>query len=98
MIGIYLSGTGNTKYCIEKLTKLLDISASSLPLESEKVVGAIQTNDIIILGYPTQFSNMPYMVRNFINTNASLWHGKKYYVLQQWELLVVMELVVLQDY
>lgn len=77
MIGIYLSGTGNTKHCIEKLTKLLDISASSLPLESEKVVGAIQTNDIIILGYPTQFSNMPYMVRNFINTNASLWHGKK---------------------
>lgn len=29
MIGIYLSGTGNTKHCIEKLTKLLDSSAKT---------------------------------------------------------------------
>lgn len=26
MIGVYLSGTGNTKHCIEKLVKLLDQS------------------------------------------------------------------------
>ena len=32
MIGIYLSGTGNTKHCIEKLTKLLDSSAKTMPL------------------------------------------------------------------
>lgn len=27
MIGIYLSGTGNTKYCVTKLVKLIDASA-----------------------------------------------------------------------
>lgn len=33
MTGIYLSGTGNTKHCIEKLVKLLDETAEVLPLD-----------------------------------------------------------------
>lgn len=77
MIGIYLSGTGNTRHCVEKLTGLLDSSAESMPLESRGTVEAIRNNDTIILGYPTQFSNAPYMVRDFIHRNAGLWKGKK---------------------
>lgn len=77
MIGIYLSGTGNTKHCIEKLTGLLDYTAKILPLESEGVVEEIRNASVIILGYPTQYSNAPYMVRDFINKNSSLWKGKK---------------------
>ena len=38
MIAIYLSGTGNTKHCIEKLTTLIDENAIVLPLESENIV------------------------------------------------------------
>lgn len=38
MIGIYFSGTGNTKHCVEKLVKLLDVSAQSFPLEHMKMV------------------------------------------------------------
>lgn len=77
MIGIYLSGTGNTKHCIEKLTGLLDSTAKTIPLESEGVVKEIRKASTIILGYPTQYSNAPYMVRDFINKNSSLWKGKK---------------------
>lgn len=77
MIGIYLSGTGNTKHCIEKLTSLIDASAETIPLECANVIDEIKKNDTIILGYPTQYSNAPYMVRNFINKNKSLWNGKK---------------------
>ena len=29
------------------------------------------------MGYPTQFSNAPFMVRDFIKKNGSLWKGKK---------------------
>jgi hypothetical protein len=36
MLGIYLSGTGNTKYCIEKLLNLLVETAQSIPIENEK--------------------------------------------------------------
>lgn len=76
MLGIYLSGTGNTKHCIEKLTFLLDENAVVLPLESEKVIDAIKRSEMIILGYPTQFSNAPIMVRNFIKSN-DIWNNKK---------------------
>lgn len=98
MIGIYLSGTGNTRHCVEKLTGLLDSSAESMPLESRGTVEAIRNNDTIILGYPTQFSNAPYMVRDFIHRNAGLWKGKSCYVFQQWVRSAVTALAVPQDY
>lgn len=77
MIGIYLSGTGNTKHCVEKLVKLLDASALSIPLENPEITQMLDKHETIILGYPTQFSNAPFMVRDFIKRNASLWNGKK---------------------
>ncbi|GEQ22017.1 hypothetical protein CBU02nite_25230 [Clostridium butyricum] len=33
MIGVYLSGTGNTKHCIEKLAYLIDSKSKTIPLE-----------------------------------------------------------------
>ena len=62
MVGIYLSGTGNTKYCIEKLVSLIHSSAKAIPMESPEAISAIQQNEEIYIGYPTQFSNAPYMV------------------------------------
>ena len=77
MLGIYLSGTGNTQHCIEKLVALLDRSGKTIPIESKSIVQEIKNHDTIILGYPTQFSNAPYMVRDFIKSNPALWNGKK---------------------
>ena len=77
MVGIYLSGTGNTKHCVEKAIWLLDKTAATVPLESADVIEHIKSNDTIIFGYPTQFSNAPYMVRDFINKNRLLWKNKK---------------------
>ncbi len=77
MIGIYFSGTGNTRHCVEKLTSLLDKTGACFPLEARDITVHIQNQDIIVFGYPTQFSNAPFFVRDFIRTNASLWSGKK---------------------
>lgn len=77
MIGIYFSGTGNTKHCIEKLAGLLDSTAKTIPLESGGAIEAIRQNDIILLGYPIQYSNAPYLVRDFIRQNREVWNGKK---------------------
>ena len=33
MIGIYLSGTGNTKHCVEKLVNLIDDKSKCVPLD-----------------------------------------------------------------
>ena len=59
MMGIYLSGTGNTKHCVEKLVNLLDAAAECIPLEAPHVTETLEKQSTIILGYPTQFSNAP---------------------------------------
>lgn len=81
MIGIYLSGTGNTKHCVEKLVSLLDDTASCVPLESPHVIDLLAGQSVIILGYPTQFSNVPFMVRDFIGKNCCLWKGKSVFCI-----------------
>ena len=77
MIGVYLSGTGNTKHCIEKFISLIDPSADTISIEDKDVVSRIRENEEIVLAYPTQFSNIPFMVRDFINKNADIWSGKR---------------------
>lgn len=77
VIGIYLSGTGNTKHCVEKLVSLIDESAPCVPLEYPQIINIIEKQEVIVLGYPTQFSNAPFMVRDFIKRNSSLWKRKK---------------------
>ena len=38
MIGIYFSGTGNTKYCLEKFVALYDRNIEITPLEDEGTI------------------------------------------------------------
>ena len=77
MTGIYFSGTGNTKHCIEKMLKYIDQSAKVIPIENPEARDAIAADPVIILAYPTQFSNAPLIVRDFISNNPELWRGKQ---------------------
>ncbi len=77
MVGIYLSGTGNTKHCIEKLLHLLDETAQAIPIESEEAAERVLQHDFIILAYPVQFSNSPVIVRDFIKNHSDIWKSKK---------------------
>lgn len=81
MLGIYLSGTGNTKHCVEKFVYLLDENAKVIPLEEAQVLESITKEEYIVLGYPTQFSNAPIMVRDFIKNNKDIWTGKKVFCI-----------------
>lgn len=81
MIGIYLSGTGNTQHCVELLCKTIQPDAKVIPIEDPSVVEEIRASDKIIFGYPTQFSNAPFMVRDFIQSHKLLWSGKKVFCL-----------------
>jgi len=81
MLGIYLSGTGNTKYCMNLLVKGLESNAVVMSLDNPNLIKAIEENDVIFLGYPTQFSNSPYMVRDFIHKNSTLWKGKQIFCM-----------------
>lgn len=81
MIGIYFSGTGNTKHCMELLVSKVDEEAECVSLTDPQAIEKIRDNETIYLGYPTQFSNMPYAVREFIKSNRDIWRGKKFFCL-----------------
>ncbi len=81
MVGIYFSGTGNSKHCLTFLLSLLDEKASSLPMEDKKAVEEISKEDTVYISYPTQFSNAPLYVRDFVWNNSVLWKNKKVFLI-----------------
>lgn len=81
MIGLFLSGTGNTKHCLELLLHILDDNAVSIPIENEQAAKLVSKHEIIFLAYPTQYSNIPFMVRDFIQRNSKIWAGKKVFCM-----------------
>lgn len=80
MNAIYLSGTGNTGYIVNKLLDELGKKGTVLPVESEDIKKAFEADEIII-AYPTMFSNIPYLIRDFINKNRTEWKGKKIFLI-----------------
>ena len=52
MIGLYLSGTGNTRYCVEYLLRLLDETAEAVPIEEENAAERAAAHSSIVLAYP----------------------------------------------
>lgn len=81
MVGIYFSGTGNTKFCVEKFLSYYENSANAISIEDGQAVEAIQQSAEIVFAYPVYFSNMPKIVCDFINKNYSVFFGKKVFVI-----------------
>ena len=81
MLGIYFSGTGNTKHCIELFIKEIDAAAKCISIEDANVLDEIHESDYIVLAYPIYFSNLPKIVRDFILQNKSKFMGKKVFII-----------------
>ncbi len=81
MIGLFFSGTGNTKHCIELFLHTLDPAAISIPIESAQAASLACEHEFIVLAYPTQYSNIPFAVRDFIQRNPKIWQGKKVFCM-----------------
>ena len=81
MIGIYFSGTGNTKYCLEKFVALYDRNIEITPLEDEGTIEKVAHHKDIIFAYPIYYSNLPKIVRDFICENSDAWKGKHIFII-----------------
>ncbi len=81
MLGIYFSGTGNTKHCVETFIKQYDSTATSLSIENPDVLKAIATHDTIVFGYPVYFSCLPKIVSDFITNHKTYFYHKKIYII-----------------
>ncbi len=81
MIGIYFSGTGNTKYCIEKFLEYYDGKSQAISIEEKRAVNEIKENTDIVFAYPVQYSNIPKIVRDFITHNKELFYKKNVFLI-----------------
>lgn len=81
MIGIYFSGTGNTRYCVEKFIQAYDSAGETFSIESADAVQEICMHNEIVLGYPVQFSNIPKILQDFIADHSYIWKGKKIFII-----------------
>lgn len=81
MIGIYFSGTGNSKYCIEKFLQEYDTKATAFSIEDKQVLQKITQHEAIIFSYPVQYSNIPKILKDFIINHQTLWKGKQIFII-----------------
>ena len=79
MVGIYFSGTGNTKFCVTRFLEKCGGKAYSI--EDEAVTSALSEDNEIVLGYPVYYSDLPKIMRDFIEQNAELWRGKNVFII-----------------
>lgn len=81
MLGVYLSGTGNTEHCVHLFVNKISMNPVFVPIENPNVLSYINKENEIVLGYPIQFSNAPKMIRDFIHKNKDLWNGKNVFII-----------------
>lgn len=81
MLGVYFSGTGNTRYCVQQFVKKSEASSEVMSIEDSRAINAIKSNDIIIFGYPIYFSNIPKIVRDFIEEHGEIFKNKDIFII-----------------
>ncbi len=52
MTGIYFSGTGNTKHCVEEFVHCFDVKNKLYSIETPEIDKHFTEENIIVFGYP----------------------------------------------
>ncbi|PJI10490.1 MULTISPECIES: EFR1 family ferrodoxin [Clostridium] len=81
MVGVYFSGTGNTKYVINKFMEYYNGTSNCFSITDPDVIKKIDENKEILLAYPIQFSNIPKIVKDFINKNSNHFKNKNVFII-----------------
>ena len=81
MVGIYFSGTGNSRYAADLFCREYDKEGVVYSIEDGDVLTAVRDADLIVFSYPVQFSTVPKIVRDFVIDNGELWRNKKVFAI-----------------
>ena len=81
MTGIYFSGTGNSRYAAEVFCNLYDKDAKAFSIEDDRIIKAVEQEEMLVFAYPVQYSTVPKMLRDFISDNKELWKNKKVFII-----------------
>jgi len=81
MTGLYFSGTGNTKHCVEEFVHCFDAKNQTFSIETPDLDHLLANENMMVFGHPTCFSNAPKMVRDFILNHATLFRRRKVFII-----------------
>jgi len=81
MTGLYFSGTGNSRHAVETFVGLFDPAAKAYSIETAGLGELLAGERTIVFGYPTCFSNIPPIVRDFIAANHALFAGRRVFII-----------------
>ena len=83
MTGIYFSGTGNTKYCVSKFLEYYKnvYQIEMYSIEEDICIEKLKESSDIVFGYPIYYSDMPMIVRNFINDHSQIFADKNIFII-----------------
>ena len=81
MVGIYFSGTGNSRYAAEFFCSEYDKTAKAFSIEADNIIQIIKNEEMLVFAYPVQYSTVPKIMRDFIIENKELWQNKKVFVI-----------------
>lgn len=81
MIGVYFSGTGNSKYCIEKFLHEYDTGSTAFSIENKELLSEIGQHEEIVFAYPVQYSSIPKIVKDFVINHQNIWKEKRIFII-----------------
>ena len=81
MVGIYFSGTGNSRHAAEMFCNEYDEATKAFSIEDDNVIEAVKREEMLVFAYPVQYSTVPKILRDFIIENKGLWENKKVFVI-----------------
>ena len=81
MVGIYFSGTGNTRFCTETFLDSYDTGAESCSIESPDALRLLREHQEILFAYPIYYSSLPKIVQDFLRAHGALFAGKTVFLL-----------------
>ena len=83
MVGVYFSGTGNTKYCVSKFLEYYNDKKENdlYSIEDKNCITKIKESNDIVFAYPIYYSDIPIIVKDFLNNNKEIFKNKNIFII-----------------
>lgn len=98
MVGIYFSGTGNSRYAAELFCKEYDEATKAFSLEDDNITRVVKNEEMLVFACPVQYSTVPKILRDFIIEIKNCGRVIRFLLLPRWDCLVVMVQAFLGDF
>ncbi|MBD5119322.1 MAG: 4Fe-4S binding protein [Clostridiales bacterium] len=81
MLGIYFSGTGNSKYCTEVFLHKCGFDVPAVSIEQLDIICKLKHHQELVIGFPVQYSGLPKILSDFVVENSELWRDKNIFII-----------------